>query len=172
MYIKHVLLYVFIVLIITIIACHYYYEEGYKHIVIGVTAGFILITMALLAVWMADPKDFSVPKRTVEIEIQNMDETVQVVYTASEEFDKIVEKLENIKMLGSFKELTNVERAWDVYRVTFLDKKGREIDTYYFINKYYMVKKKGKGYVYYRWTEDHRFPYDFIANMYESAIHQ
>ena len=74
--------------------------------------------------------------------------------------------------LTVFEELTNVERAWDVYRVTFLDKKGKDIKTYYFINKYYMVKEKWKGYVYYRWTEDRRFPYDFINNMYEKAVNE
>lgn len=169
MYCKHVLLLVFVVLIAAIAICHYLYEENYHHIVIAVVAGFTMITMALLANWMYQPKDFSVPNRTVAIEIQNMNETHQVVYTESEEFEKIVEELEKIEMQGTFEELVNAERGKEPYRVTFLNKNGKELKTVYFLSKHYMLKEKRKGYTYYRWTEDSRFPYDFIVSMYENA---
>ena len=170
MYVKHMSLYVLICLVVTIAFCHYYYGEDYKKIVIAVTAGFAVITMVLLAFWMYKPRDFSVPNRTAKIEIQRMSESQQVVYTDPEEFEEFLEKLERVEMRGTFKELITTKGSNNTYRLTFRNKRGKEIKTYYFFSKFYIAKSIGKRYIYYRWAEDSEFPYVNLVGMYNNVV--
>lgn len=170
MYAKHILKYVLICLIVTAAFCKYYFEEGYKHIVIGVTAGFVAVTMAALAIWMYMPRQFPVSDKIASVEIQQMSEPVQAVYPGSEELDELLKTFDRVEMCGTFEELTDFKRLGNTYRLTLLKKNGKEIDTYYFISKYYMAKQVGKHLVFYRWSEDSRFPYAKLAAMYEYAV--
>lgn len=172
MYFKHMLLYVLICLVVTLIFCHYYYGEEYGKNVMAVTAGCAVITMVLLALWMYKPRDFSVPKRTAEIEIQRMSESEEVVYADPAEFEELLDELERVEMRSTFKELITTKGDNNTYRLTFLNKNGKEIKTYYFFSKYYIAKPIGKRYIYYRWAEDSEFPYVHLMGMYNSATSQ
>lgn len=167
MYAKHMLKLVIIGLIITLIFCKYYFEEDYKGIVIGITAGITAVTLIVLAVWMYVPKDFSVPNRTDRIEIQQMRESIQVVYTDPNEFGELLDRLERVEMCGTFEELTDFKGIGNTYRLTFRNKNGKDIGTYYFLSKYYVAKPVGKHYIFYRWTEDSTFPYNQLVGMHE-----
>ncbi len=170
MYFKHIFFYTFIVLIIAWIACHLYFEEEYTPIVAGITIGFVFITMGLLASWMYNPKDFSIPKNVASVQIEKFGASPQAVYTDSESIDALLKEFEHVEMLGSFEELNNREGNRGTYRVTFFNKKGKIINSYTFYNKYYMSKEKGKRITYYRWAEDSHFPYIEIMGMYNSAV--
>ena len=170
MYVKHMLIFVLICLVAAIAFCHYYYEEGYKGIVIAVTAGATALTMALLASWMYIPRGLSVPDRAAKIQIQQMSESIQVIYADPEDFEELIEKLERVDMCGTFEELVDSDGSRKTYRLTFLNSKGKDIGTYYFFNKHYMAKQVfGDHMIYYRWTEDSYFPYTYLVNMYESV---
>ncbi len=170
MYFKHLLVYVPICLIVTAIICKIYFEEDYKHIVFAVTAGFVVITMSALAIWMYAPRQFPVPKKADTIQVQPMNQSLQAIYPNTTEMHELLEKLDKVKMRGTFKELTDFKGLRNTYRLTFLKQNGKEIDTYYFINKYYVAKKAGKRLIYYRWHDNSEFPYKKLVNMYERTL--
>lgn len=172
MYYKHMLLYVLIALVVTFLFCFWYFEEDYKHIVFGVTAGVAALTVIVLAVWMYAPRQFPLSDRIDTAQVQLMSESIQAVFPGTEELDALLEKLDRVEMRGSFEELTGTRRNNRTYRLTFLDKKGKEIATYYFFSKYDIAKKSGKRLIFYRDTEKHRFPYETLVSMYANAVEQ
>ncbi len=171
MYTKHLLIYVPICFIATAIICKIWLQEHYKHIVIGITLGFMVVTMAGLSIWMYAPRQFPVPKKTDTIQIQQMSDSVQAVFPNTTEMQELLEKLDKVEMRGTFEELTDFKGIKNTYRLTLLKQNGKEIDTYYFISKYYVAKKKGKRLVFYRWHDDNRFPYERISAMYNNVVH-
>lgn len=170
MYFRHVLIFALICPVVTAIICNYVYGEGYKRIVIGVTAGFAAVTMALLAAWLYIPRELKVPDRTAKVEIQDIDESKQAVYTDSVELENLLERLDGTRMRGSFEELVDQKITDDTYCLTLFDEKGKELGTYYFFNRYNMAKRVGPLYLYYRWTEESQFPYELIGALYENAV--
>ena len=170
MYIKYISIYVLIFLVVSTIICHFIFEEEYGKIVIALNIGFIAITMGILTSWMYLPKNFPVPNKVNKIQIQKMDESIQVIYTKEDDIEKLLEKLERVEMRGTFKELFEFKGKENIYRLTFLNKKDKEIDTYYFYSKYYVAKAKGNKLVYYRWSDDSTFPYDKLISMHNDVI--
>ena len=170
MYAKHLLIYVPICLIVVAIFCKLRFEENYKHIVFAVTAGFMAITAVALAVWMYVPRQFPISKKIDTVQIQPMDESIQAVFPNTTEMQELLQKLDNVEMRGTFKELTDFKGLNNTYRLTFLKQNGKEIDTYYFLSKYYVAKESGKRLIYYRWAENSEFPYEKLVDMYDYAI--
>jgi len=170
MYAKHLLIYVPICLIVTAIIFKICMGEGYKHIVFAITAGFIAVTMAGLAIWMYAPRQFPLSNKIDTVQVQPMDESIQAIFPNTPEMQELLEDLEKVEMRGTFKELTNFKGLGNTYRLTFLKQNGKEIDTYYFISKYYVAKKKGKRLIYYRWHDDSEFPYNKLVNMYNNTV--
>lgn len=170
MYAKYMLLYVVIAPVVTAIICHFWLEEGYKGIVIWVTAGVMVLTIGLLAGWMYIPRGFSTPDQVSKIQIQKMSESIQAVYTGSEDIENLLDALDRVEMRGSFKELAESKGSYRTYRLTLLDEQGEDVGTYYFFSRHYVAKSVGKHYVYYRWSEDSKFPYDQLVSMYNRAV--
>lgn len=170
MYAKHLLIYVPICLIVAAIFCKFYFEENYKHIVFAITAGFLVVTMAGLAIWMYAPKQFPLSNKIDTVQVQPMDESIQAIFPNTPEMQELLEDLEKVEMRGTFKELTNFKGLSNTYRLTFLKQNGKEIDTYYFLSKHYIAKESGKKLIYYRWHDDSKFPYDKLVEMYDYAI--
>ncbi len=170
MYTKHLLIYVPICLIVTAIICKIWLQEDYKHIVIGITLGFMVVTMAGLSIWMYAPRQFPLSNKIDTVQVQPMNESIQAVFPNTPEMQELLEDLDKVEMRGTFKELTNFKGLSNTYRLTFLKQNGKEIDTYYFLSKHYIAKESGKKLIYYRWHDDSKFPYDKLVEMYDYAI--
>lgn len=170
MYVKYVLLFVIICIIIAAIACKFYFEEGYKNKLIGISASCIAVTMFFLASWMYMPKDFSVPNKVDKIEIQQMSEPVMAVYMDDEKRQTLFERLDNVEMCGTFKDLVEYRPDSEIYRLTFLNKKSKVMDSYYFFGKDAIAKIIGGHYVFFSKTDDSSFPYEMLIEMYDAVV--
>lgn len=171
MYAKHMLKYVIICLIVIAIFCRFYFEERYWHIVVSGTAGVVMLTMILLAVWMYAPVKFHVSDKVDNIEIQQMSESVQAYYLNSEPVEELMESLGNLEVCGSFREMTDLSKKENIYRLTLRKKNGKEIATYYFINEVYVAMEVGKTLVFYKRAEGSNYlPHDKLAEMYDYTM--